>query len=143
MRQEQLPLDRGRQALLRAQPEGIDIRMGRLHREPHDATFHPLIERLLDESVVLIDSGFHSRDGDPVNMKICKRGTWNVRMVVETVLSMLTVVFHLNHLSHRASTCLRARLAWTMAAYNILIGWHTPKTDQHTRMHLSIAAFSL
>ncbi len=64
-------------------------------------------------------------------------------MVVETVLSMLMVVFHLKHLSHRASTCLRARLAWTVAAYNILIGWHTPKPDQHGRMHLSIAEFSL
>ncbi len=35
----------------------------------HDAAFHPLIARLLDESVVLTDSGFHSRDGDPANMK--------------------------------------------------------------------------
>ncbi len=26
----------------------------------HDATFHPLLERLIDESVVLTDSGFHS-----------------------------------------------------------------------------------
>ncbi len=63
--------------------------------------------------------------------------------MVETVLSMLTVVFHLKHLSHRAWTCLRARLVWTMAAYNTLIGWYTSKPDQHGRMHLSIAEFSL
>jgi hypothetical protein len=108
----------------------------------HDATFHPLIERLIGESVVLTDSGFHSRDGDPANMKICKRGTWNARMVVEAVLSMLTVVCHLEHLSHRAWPCLRARLAWAIAACNILIGWHTPKPDQRGRLHPSIAEFS-
>ena len=109
----------------------------------HDATFHPLIERLIDESVVLTDSGFHSKDGDPANMKICKRGTWNVRMVVETVLSMLTVVCHFKHLSHRVWPCLRARLAWTMAAYNVLVGWHGLRPDEHGRLHLSIAEFSL
>lgn len=109
----------------------------------HDAAFHPLIERLLDESVVLTDSGFHSRDGDPVNMKICKRGSWNVRMVVETVLSMLTVVCHFKRVSHRVWTCLRARLAWTMAAYNLLVSWHGLKPDEHGRLHLSIADFSL
>ena len=109
----------------------------------HDAAFHPLIERLIDESVVLTDSGFHSRDGDPANMKICKRGTWNVRMVIETVLSMLTVVCHFKHLSHRVWECLRARLAWTMAAYNLLIQWHGLRPDAHGKLHLSIAEFSL
>ena len=61
----------------------------------HDAAFHPLIERLIDESVVLTGSG-------------------NVRMVVETVLSMLTVVCHFKRVSHRGRSCLPARLTWAM-----------------------------
>ncbi len=109
----------------------------------HDAAFHPLIERIIDESVVLTDSCFHSRAGDPANMKVCKRGTWNVRMVVETVLSMLTVVCHLKRLSHRVWTCLRAHLGWTMAAYNLLVSWHGLRPDGHGRLHLSITDFSL
>lgn len=53
----------------------------------YDATFHPLIEQFDERMVVLTDSGFHSKDGDPANMKICKKGEWNVRMLVETVFS--------------------------------------------------------
>ena len=44
--------------------------------------------------IVLTDTGFHAKTGDPTNMKVCPRGTWNTRMLVETVLSMLTTVFH-------------------------------------------------
>ena len=109
----------------------------------HDATFHPLIERLIAESVVLTDSGFHSKTGDPANMKVCKRGSWNVRMVVETVLSMLTVVCHFKRVSHRVWKCLRAHLGWMMAAYNVLVGWYGLKPDEHGRIRLSIAEFSL
>jgi hypothetical protein len=56
----------------------------------HDSAFQPLVARFVDEMVVLTDTGFHSKDGDPPNMKVCPRGTWNVRMIVESVLSMLT-----------------------------------------------------
>jgi hypothetical protein len=76
-------------------------------------------------------------------MKLCKRGTWNVRMVVETVLSMLTVVCHFKRVIHRVWHCFRARLAWAMAAYNILVRWHVPQPDEHGRLRLSIAEFSL
>ena len=109
----------------------------------HDATFHTLIERLIDESVVLTDSGFHSKDGDPANMKICKRGTWNVRMVVETVLSMLTVVSHLKKVGHRVWRYVAARLAYTVAAFNVLSQWHGLTPDEDGNVHLSIAEFSL
>ncbi len=76
-------------------------------------------------------------------MKIRMRGAWDARMVVETVLSMLTVVCHFNHPGHRVWPCLRARPAWTMAAFNILVGWHPPQPSQHGRVRLSIAEFSL
>src|SRR5262249_30172818 len=57
-----------------------------------DIGFHPLIEQFNQQMIVLTDTAFHAKQGDPENMKVCKRGTWNVRMVVETVLSMLTTV---------------------------------------------------
>jgi hypothetical protein len=49
----------------------------------HDSTFQPLVAQFRDEMIVLTDTGFHAKAGDPPNMKVCPRGTWNVRMVVE------------------------------------------------------------
>jgi len=51
-----------------------------------DNAFHGLIAEFADEMIILGDIGFHAKDGDPPNLKVCKRGRWNVRMVVETVL---------------------------------------------------------
>jgi hypothetical protein len=42
--------------------------------------------------IVLSDTGFHAAEGDPSNLKLCQRGEWEDRMLVETVLSMLTLV---------------------------------------------------
>ena len=44
--------------------------------------------------IVLSDTGFHATEGDPANLKLCQRGEWEDRMLVETVLSMLTLVCH-------------------------------------------------
>ena len=51
--------------------------------------------------IVLSDTGFHAAAGDPSNLKLCQRGAWEDRMLVETVLSMLTLVCHLKKVMHR------------------------------------------
>ena len=51
--------------------------------------------------IILTDTGFHAKTGDPANMKVCPRGTWHTRMLVETVLSLLTTVFHSKQVGHR------------------------------------------
>ena len=71
------------------------------------------------------------------------RGTWNVRMIVETVLSMLTRVCHFKRLTQRVWDYFKARLAYTMAAFNLLVQWHGLSPDEQGRIHLSIAEFSL
>jgi hypothetical protein len=109
----------------------------------YDATFHPLIEQFDGQMIVLTDTNFHAKAGDPANMKVCPRGTWNVRMVVETVLSMLTTVCHFKKVSHRVWKYFTARLAFTMAAFNMLTQWHGLHPDEHGFLHLSIAEFSL
>ena len=109
----------------------------------HDSTFQPLVAQFADEMVVLTDTGFHAKTGDPANMKVCQRGTWNIRMVIETVLSMLTVVCHFKKIGHRVWEYFRARLAFTLAAFNILVQWHGLQPDEHGYCHLSIAEFSL
>lgn len=104
--------------------------------------FQSLIEGT--PSVVFADTGFRNKAGNPANLRLCKRGEWNVRMVVETVHSMLTTVCHFKKLSHRAWQYLGARLAFTLAAFNLLAGWHGLKPDPKTGfVKLSIAEFSL
>ena len=35
--------------------------------------------------IVLSDTGFHAAEGDPANLKLCQRGEWEDRMLVETM----------------------------------------------------------
>lgn len=110
----------------------------------YDANFRPLIERFKDKMVVLADTHFHSRDGkDPENMKVCKRGSWNVRMLIETVFSMMTRVFNFKKMSHRVWEYFRARVGYAMAAFNILASWGGLKVDGNGFVRLSIADFCL
>jgi hypothetical protein len=108
-----------------------------------DNAFRDLIADFQDAMVVLTDTAFHSQAGDPPNQKVCKRGTWNMRMVVETVLSLLTRFCHLKHASQRTWDGLRARLAYTMALFNILVLWDGIPVDEDGMIHLSIAEFTI
>jgi hypothetical protein len=109
----------------------------------HDTTFQPLVKQFEAEMIVLSDTGFHAKTGDPKNLKVCQRGTWNVRMVVETILSMLTLVNHFKHVMHRVWEYFKMRLAYTMAMFNVLAQWYGLQADENGIIHLSIAEFSL
>ena len=109
----------------------------------HDTSFQHLIQRFSDQMVVLADMGFHAREGDPSNLKLCERGEWNERVMVETVFSMLTLVCHFKKVMHRVWGYFRARLGFTMAAFNLLVQWNGLKPDDNGFVHLSIAEFSL
>ncbi len=102
-----------------------------------------MIAQYQEEMVVLADRLFSLKEGNPPNLLICKRGEWNVRMMIETVLSMLHTVCHLKCMAHRVWTYFQARLAYTMAAFNLLAQWRGLQPDLHGRVHLSIANFSL
>jgi hypothetical protein len=108
-----------------------------------DSAFHPLIETFADDRIVLSDTAFHAKEGDPPNLKLCARGTWNPRMWVETVLSMLTGVCHLKKVRHRTWAAFQARLAFTLATFNLLVQWHGLKPDAQGMIRLSLAEFSL
>jgi hypothetical protein len=93
--------------------------------------------------IVLSDTAFHAAEGDPANLKLCQRGAWEDRILVETVLSMLTLVCHFKKVMHRAWAYFHARLAFTMAAFNILAQWHGFQPNASGFVPLSIAEFSL
>ena len=105
--------------------------------------FQDLVESVDEEMVVFADEGFLKQDWHPANLRVCKRGQWNVRMLVETVLSMLTTVCQLKKASHRVWAYFKTRLAYTMALFNILVQWEGLPAEKDGFVPLSIAQFSL
>jgi hypothetical protein len=108
-----------------------------------DNAFDALVADFADTTVVFTDMAFHRYCGDPPNQKACKRGTWSGRMIVEAVLSLLTRVVGLKRVSHRTWNGLAARLAYTMALFNVLVLWNGLPVDADGNIHLSIAEFAL
>lgn len=62
------------------------------------SSFQEIAERNAQFMVVFTDDGFVKKDWHPENLKICQPDEWNTHMIVETVLSMLTLICHLKKL---------------------------------------------
>jgi hypothetical protein len=106
-------------------------------------TFQWVVRQCEERMIVLSDTAFHAVEGDPANLKLCQRGEWQDRLLVETVLSMLTMVCHFKKVMHRVWASFQARLAFTMAACNVLVQWHGFQPYASGFVPLSIAEFSL
>jgi hypothetical protein len=109
----------------------------------YDKHFHPMVEPYIGQTIVLADFGFRDKEGVPENMKICKKGTWNERLCVETVLSMLTIVCDLKRIHHRLSDYIQARLAFVAAMFYILLELFHQRHPDADPFKMSIAEFSL
>ena len=111
----------------------------------HDQVFLPLVAALEDQSIVLADTGFNDADGIPANLKLCPRGTWNERMLVETALSLVTMVCSLKKVFHRTCAQFETRLAYVAAMFNVLLGLNRtlqPEADPLDRLY-HLAQFAL
>jgi len=73
----------------------------------------------------------------------CVRVANEDRMLVETVLSMLTRVSHGKKAMHWGWASFHARLAFTMAAFNVLVQWHGFQPHAAGFVPLSMAELSL
>ncbi len=109
----------------------------------HDQHFHPLLETVSETSVVFADEGFRKADRIPSNLKLCKKGTWNDSMFVETALSMVTIVCDLKRMRHRVADYVQTRLALVSAMFNVLLELHHDLHPDAHPMKMSIAEFSL
>lgn len=109
----------------------------------YDKYFHPLIRPFKGQTIVLADLGFRNQHGIPDNLKLCPKGTWNERMVVETALSMVTTVCGLKRLYHRARSHLNAHLAFVAAMFNTLLELFHVLHPTADPFQMSIAEFSL
>jgi hypothetical protein len=117
--------------------------VGVCHRQCADNTFQWLIRQFEEQMIILSDTAFHVAEGDPTNLKLCPRGEWEDRMLVETVLSMLMLVCHLKKVMHRGWAYFQARVAFTMAAFNVLVQWRGFWPNASGFVPLSVAKFSL
>jgi hypothetical protein len=108
-----------------------------------DQEFLPLVETVSDKMIVLTDTAFRRRTGQPENLKICRRGEWNDRMLIETVFSLLSQVCKLKHLRQRVWEYFEMRLGFTVALFNLLQQWNGLNFYEEGVSHLSLAKFSL
>jgi hypothetical protein len=110
----------------------------------YDGTaFQHLVDKFKDDSVIFSDTGFAKQEWHPTNLRLCQRGEWNVRMVIETVLSMLTYICHFKHMAHKVWSYFETHVGFTLALFNILVQWHGFQPDDDGFVPLSIAEFSL
>jgi len=107
------------------------------------SAFQQLVDDVADQMVVFSDMGFEKKDWQPANLRLCKRGEWNVRMMIETVLSMLTYVCDFKRSRHKVWDYFETKVGFTMALFNILVQWHGFQPDDTGFVQLSIAEFSL
>jgi hypothetical protein len=75
------------------------------------AAFQNLVDDLADDMVIFSDMAFAKQDWYPTNLRLCKKGEWNVRMLVETVLSMLTYICDFKRSRHKAISVISNVLA--------------------------------
>src|SRR5512144_1498587 len=56
---------------------GLIVGWGWAPANAHDTLFDPLIQAVEERMLVLAETGFHAAEGDPSNLKLCRRGEWN------------------------------------------------------------------
>ena len=91
----------------------------------------------------LADVNFAKADWFPSNLRLCQRGEWNSRILVETILSTLALVCHFKKVMHRRWNCFKTRVGFTMALFNLLVQWNGFSIDDEGIVPLSIAQFGL
>ena len=87
----------------------------------HDQHFRQVATLYDGETIALADSGFVQKDAPPSNIKLCRRGTWNERMTIETTYSLLTRLLHAKRMTQRRARHLEAHLAYLVALVNVIV----------------------
>ena len=108
------------------------------------SAFQHIVDAVADSMVVFADTEFAKVDWEPTNLRICQVGEWNDRMMIETTLSMLTLICHFKKVMHRQWDYFKSRVGYTLALFNILVQWNGVQSDKKTGViRHSIAEFSL
>ena len=97
----------------------------------------PVEACLAQEMIVLTDANFARAEGNPPDLKVCARGTWNERLAVRALSSMLAT------LCRRVWRYSTMRLAFAAVLFNVQLQWDGLPLSEQGEAHLSIAQFSL
>jgi hypothetical protein len=111
----------------------------------HDQHFRHVAHQFDEETITLSDFGFRKAGEAPHNLKFCAHKTWSERMLVETMLSLVTRVCQLKHVFHRLEAALTGHLAYVSALFNLLLALNRqlePDAPANDRL-LKIAHFAL
>jgi hypothetical protein len=101
------------------------------------------IRQCEERMLIVSDTGFQAAEGDPWNLTLCQRGEWQDRLLVETVLSILTLVRHLKQVMNPGRAYCHAPLAFTSAVFAVLLQWHGFQPYASGFVPLSSAEFGL
>lgn len=101
--------------------DGAAVGWGWAPDNEHDQVFRPVALAFRDETITLTDSGFVEKGAVASNIKLCKRGEWNDRMLIETLFSLFTTLFHAKKIRQRAEKYIEAHLWYLTALLNILL----------------------
>ena len=108
-----------------------------------DQRFAAVAAPFVEDTITLADTGFAAVDR-PANLKLCARGQWNERMLIETVLSLVHRVCRLKYLWHRARPYLQMHLAYVAALFNALLALNRQlDQDYHDLRAPYIAQYAL
>ncbi|HIO79937.1 TPA: hypothetical protein EYG59_15280 [Candidatus Poribacteria bacterium] len=64
------------------------------------SAFQHMVGGVASEMIVFADQGFGKADWFPANLRLCQPREWNDRMLIETMLSMLTLVCGFKKMMH-------------------------------------------
>jgi hypothetical protein len=87
----------------------------------HDQHFRHVAHQYDQQTIALSDFGFKKAGEAARNLKFCEHKTWSERMIVETMLSLVTRVCRLKHLPQRVAIYLETHLAFVSALFNLLL----------------------
>jgi hypothetical protein len=88
--------------------------------EPDNA-FNDTAQQYAERTISLADMGFRKKGADLQNIKICEKGIWNERFLIETLYSVVEGIFHSKKLYHRKDDYVTARLGYMAALVNCLL----------------------
>ena len=103
----------------------------------HDSTFAEVARPFEHQTITLADVGFHCAVDQPRNLKLCRRGEWNERMLIETIFSLVHRVCRLKYLWHRSRAYLHMHLAYVAALFNALLALNRQFGSVHAWPHIA------
>ena len=111
----------------------------------HDQHFRHVAHQFDEQTIALSDFGFKKAGEAARNLKFCEHKTWNERMLIESLFSLVTRVCHLKHLPQRVALYLETHLAFVSALVNLLLALNRlldPDAPMDERL-LKIAQYAL